>query len=334
MRVREVDPRDDGQRAAWCAVLDASLEHERPGEPHWSSAEQRASALRHRPAPGAHRGALPHEDVLLHLGDAGRLLSPHLADTHLADLEPHVHPGAHRRALAKALLAQARRRAAEDGRTHLGVEVDDVTPDVPGVGFARRRGFACQLRGTRRDPALPVDPARLDALEAQARPHAPGYELCAGQDRTPDELLADRAIIEARLSTDAPAGDLPYEQEAWDGAHIRDREALSAGQSRIALSAGALRDPLVAQGEVGVPLAVPERADQWGTLVLAEHRGHRLGMLAKVAALRALQAVSPSTRLVSTWNADSDRPMTAVDESVGFVPAGTGSSWMQRLAAP
>ena len=78
---------------------------------------------------------------------------------------------------------------------------------------------------------------------------------------------------------------------------------------------------------------MPERAYQWGTLVLAEHRGHRLGMLVKLAALRALQAASPSTRSVSTWNAEGNTPMIAVNEALGFVPVGTLSSWTQRLAA-
>ena len=45
MAVEAVDARDEEAFAAWFAVLDASAEHERPGEPHWSLQEQRELAL-------------------------------------------------------------------------------------------------------------------------------------------------------------------------------------------------------------------------------------------------------------------------------------------------
>ena len=44
------------------------------------------------------------------------------------------------------------------------------------------------------------------------------------------------------------------------------------------LSAGRVKDGrLVGFTDLQVPLAQPERAHQGGTLVLREHRGHRLG---------------------------------------------------------
>ena len=45
MAVEGVDARDEAAFAAWFAVLDASVGHERPGEPHWSLQEQREIAL-------------------------------------------------------------------------------------------------------------------------------------------------------------------------------------------------------------------------------------------------------------------------------------------------
>ena len=65
--------------------------------------------------------------------------------------------------------------------------------------------------------------------------------------------------------------------------------------------------------------------------MLREHRGHRLGSLVKAAVLRQVLADFPSVRTVTTYNADSNVPMVAVNEALGFVPAGALSSWSVRL---
>ena len=80
-----------------------------------------------------------------------------------------------------------------------------------------------------------------------------------------------------------------------------------------------------------MPLAQPERAHQGGTLVLREHRGHRLGALMKAAVLRELAAGFPAVRRISTYNSDSNTPMVAVNEALGFRPAGQLSTWSLRL---
>ena len=105
-------------------------------------------------------------------------------------------------------------------------------------------------------------------------------------------------------------------------------------RGRTVLSAGAVKDGrLVAFTDLQVPLAQPERASQAGTLVLREHRGHRLGALVKAAVLRELAATLPEVRRISTYNFDSNRPMVAVNDALGFRPAGHLSSWSTRLPA-
>jgi GNAT superfamily N-acetyltransferase len=101
----------------------------------------------------------------------------------------------------------------------------------------------------------------------------------------------------------------------------------------IRLAADAGRTELVAFTDLQIPLAQPERAHQAGTLVLAEHRGHRLGALVKTAVLRELAATMPEVRRISTVNSDSNRPMVAVNEALGFRPAGQLSTWSLRLGS-
>ena len=59
---------------------------------------------------------------------------------------------------------------------------------------------------------------------------------------------------------------------------------------------------------------------QWQTIVLPEHRGHRLGMLVKVANLDHLRAHEPAVTVIHTGNADSNAPMLRVNVAMGFVP--------------
>jgi RimJ/RimL family protein N-acetyltransferase len=188
------------------------------------------------------------------------------------------------------------------------------------------------LLETRRDLVLPPDEHRLSALEAEARRASAGYELVTWRDRTPDELLDDRALLERRMSTDAPHGDLPVEEEQWDGARVREYEGSHVARGRTVLSAGAVRDGrLVAFSDLQVPLADPRQAQQGGTLVLREHRGRRLGSLVKAAVLREL-ATMPEVRRIRTFNSDGNAPMVAVNEALGFRPAGQLSTWSRQLS--
>ena len=333
MAVEAVDARDEEAFAAWFAVLDASAGHERPGEPHWSLQEQRELALSGLPGD-------PDAAVEQHLlldrdaGGAARLTLHRRDNLAVADVLVLVHPERRRRGTGSRLLEAARHRARAAGRTALSAEVDEPGEGAPGRAFLEHHGFACGLVEVRRDLALPPDPERLAHLEAEARSRGAGYEVRTWRDRTPDELVEDRALVERRMSTDAPVGDQPYEEEAWDASRVRANEDKARRQGRTWFAAGALRDGrLVAHTEVGVPLAAPERAYQWGTLVLREHRGHRLGLLVKLAALRALVDGSPATRSVSTWNAATNAPMAAVNEALGFVVNGRLSSWHRALDA-
>jgi RimJ/RimL family protein N-acetyltransferase len=51
----------------------------------------------------------------------------------------------------------------------------------------------------------------------------------------------------------------------------------------------------------------------------------------KVAVLRDLAAGFPGVRRISTYNSDGNRPMVAVNEALGFRPAGRLSAWSTRV---
>ncbi|MGY1701794.1 GNAT family N-acetyltransferase [Geodermatophilus sp. SYSU D00766] len=323
---------DDGRFTAWCAVWAESQRAARPGEAPRPASDHLALARRLTTPGGSrvgtHRAAVVDGAVV----GALRVLLPVRDNTSVAFLDLAVHPAARRRGVGTALLAEGVRLAAAAGRSSLVAEVDEPGPGTPGRAFALASGWACDLQETRRDLLLPVDEERLSALEAEAAAAGAGYEVVTWRDRTPEDLLADRALLSRRMSTDAPSGDVPVDEEDWDAARVREQEDVDLARGRTVLSAGAVRDGrLVAFTELLVPLAHPERANQGGTLVLREHRGHRLGARVKTAVLRELAATLPAVRRISTYNSDTNRPMVAVNEALGFRRAGGLSTWSTRI---
>jgi GNAT superfamily N-acetyltransferase len=328
----ELGPEDD-RFADWCEVWAASGGADRPDEPPRPASDHialgRQLVAEGGSRDGTHRAAVADGAVV----GALRLILPALDNLTVAIVDVAVHPEHRRQGIGSTLLTEGSRLAQAHGRTELISEVDEPGPDAAGRAFALRNGWTCDLLETRRDLLLPPDEDRLSALEAEARSASAGYEVLTWRDHTPEALLADRAVLERRMTTDAPHGDLPVEEEHWDGERIREYEAVHVARGRTVLSAGAVRDGrLVGFTDLQVPLAQPERAFQGGTLVLREHRGHRLGALMKAAVLRELAATLPSVRRVSTYTSDSNTPMVAVNEALGFRPAGQLSTWSLRLA--
>jgi GNAT superfamily N-acetyltransferase len=163
---------------------------------------------------------------------------------------------------------------------------------------------------------------------------AKGYSLMQWIDRVPDRDVEDLAALMVRMSIDAPHGDLVEEPEVWDIARYRAKEdsAVARGRKRVGTAA---RDEatgrLVGFTDIGVSTVRSELGYQWDTIVSREHRGHRLGLLVKLANLRLLREVSPKTRYLNTWNADDNAPMVAVNDALGYRPVEVTQEWQLEL---
>ena len=342
MRIEQVDPRDAQAFDAWFAVLDASLRSVRPGEVDHTRQQELATALDGSDAEDGTPPAVERQDLLLARDDGGAPVGAARLEQPLTDNEGvvffvlHVHPDARRRGVGTALLDEVARRAQDAGRPVLMTELDEPPHEQgrsAGRAFAERAGFRQALLEVRRDLALPVDPALLDAVEAEAAPRAVGYALRTWRARCPDDLVDTRADLARHMSNDVPLGDLTWQEEAWDADRVRRREQLVAEQGRTVLGAGAVHEAtgeMVAFTEVAVAEALPERVHQWETFVLDAHRGHRLGTLVKTAVLRRLADELPQARTMITANADTNAPMIAVNEALGFRPNGWLTAWERK----
>ena len=256
-----------------------------------------------------------------------------------AELSVHTAPGHTREGHAAAMLAHVERVARERGRSVLVGMVGwphDLGPDgtgSPGRELARSAGYDLALGDVKRVLRLPVADGVLEELAAEAASHHSGYELRSWVGPVPGELLAGWARLDALVETEAPTGELEIEPLTEDPALVREEEAMVAAQGRTTYHSVALdaAGTVVAYTVVVTTVHEPGRAYQWGTMVDRAARGHRLGTAVKVANLRLLQERAPDIALLSTYNAESNAHMIAVNDRLGFVPVARMGEFQRRL---
>lgn len=210
----------------------------------------------------------------------------------------------------------------------------DLPMSDPGVRFLLARGYALEQTARVSFLGLPVDDVALERLLARAtRAAGDDYSLVCWTGSTPGDRIEDLIVLRTRMSTDAPSAGLAVDEELWDAARIKQYDESTEGSGRIRLTVAAehrATGRLVAFTELSVPEDRTRAVQQLDTLVLAEHRGHQLGMLTKVANLRALNAIVPAPQLIYTCNAEENRHMLDVNEAVGFRGVGHTGGWRKR----
>lgn len=268
-----------------------------------------------------------------------------------AFFEVQVASGFRRRGVGTALLGVIEGVAADDGlrvlqswSAHRPAVGDDVLVpptgfgaidrDAPAARFARAHGYRLEQVDRMSRIDLPVPPALLATKRADAESHAAGYEVVQWVGRCPDRWLADMAHLHQRMSTDAPSAAIEFAEEQWDESRVRNLDDMNEAGGRVNLTSAAVHVSsrrLVGYTDIALPEHAGRPATQEDTLVLTEHRGHRLGMLLKIANLEQLMRVSPQTPRVTTFNAEENRPMLDVNEAVGFAPMGYEAAWKKTV---
>jgi GNAT superfamily N-acetyltransferase len=326
---------DDAGVAAWYGVLSASFLDQDPTYPFPRLPEMVAQARDRADALGAECWLLRVDDQP---AGAYRFLLPLLDNLDYVEMHLGVAPGWQHQGHGRALLDHALARAAELGRHQVVGETDEPPDGKPsrGMGFATAAGFVRSLGEVRRVLDLQsLDHDRLDRLRAEAAAAAVGYQVLGWSGSCPDDLVDGYAALIARLSTDAPSGGLDLEPEVWDAQRVRGREALLTAQGRYTYASVARRlhdGALVAFTDLLTKVHDPDNVFQDGTLVVREERGHRLGLLVKLANLDRLRAAAPDALRMHTSNADTNVWMAAVNDAMGFRVAGQEAAW--RLDLP
>ena len=256
-----------------------------------------------------------------------RLHLPSRENLDQAGLDLVVHPAERQRGAGLALLRHAAGRATARGRA---VFNGGTRNGSAGEAFARSVGAKPGLVEVQRVLDLgQLEKGKLARLRRPTELAAAGYVLESWVGPIPEEFLEDVAALYDAMG-DAPR-DPEIAHEEWDAQRVRESINLRQHYGLRDYTLVARHDDtgeLAALSEMAVDPADPGWGFQMNTVVLRKHRGHRLGLLVKLAMMELLATTEPQLERISTWNAETNEHMIAVNEAIGYTVWGqpvTGS---------
>lgn len=336
MKIREIDVHDDDQFRQFYSIMKHAETFERPEAAFWSEREC-AVMFRHE-EPGekwTSYAAFGDADDTTMIGMGTLFLTLH-DNVDKAFLGVHVVPLMRGRGIGSALLSFLEDKAHQAGRTamltdsHLPFAARDSHPYRQ---FAEKRGYDLANIEVRRRLSLPVPDEQLQAWADEAAAHHADYRIETFVDHLPDELLESYCALSNQLAIDAPTGDIDFEAESMTPEIFRIRTQKLKEQGRTMYETLGLDGDgqPVAQSTLSVPADDPTTVFQWGTIVRADDRGHRLGLATKVANLRAVQAAHPERERILTTNSEDNDNMVAINVLMGFEPIELLAEFQRKL---
>lgn len=332
--IRHIDLQDEVLTRRFWEVGKAADEVGRPWSPYWSWPAARAAFTTE---------SIARRRVLLAAFDGDDMVGvsemslPMLDNPHLAYVEIFVHPGYERQGVGTALTEASASAAGRHGRSILSIEVP--TPmngeESAGLRLARRLGFSTGVVNDMKVVDLPATAhlwqSLLDDTDAAAR----GYRLRGWTDVCPEDLVPGYCRLLESFNTEAPTGELALDEERWDEARVREKEARfrSSGRHEFGTAALGPDGSVVGVTEVMVSDHAPDRGFQGATLVVRGHRGHRLGLRMKARNHQAVLRAFPGCATLLTGNADVNAHMNAVNDRLGYRPVERVVE-MQRAVTP
>ena len=251
-----------------------------------------------------------------------RLTTPTRENLDQASLVLTVHPAERRRGLGLGLLRHAAGRAAAHGRTVLN---GATRHGSPGEAFARAVGAKPGLVEVQRVLDLgTLEKGKLSRLRGPAERAAGGYSLMSWAGPVAEEFTDQMAMLYNAMG-DAPR-DPEIAHEEWDAQRIRELvNNLRPHYGLRDYTVAARHDDtgeLAALTEMAVDPADPGWGFQMNTVVTRKHRGHRLGLLVKIAMMEWLATTEPQLERITTWNAEANEHMIAINEAMGYAVFG------------
>ena len=304
MEIQELDVTDPQARRAWYDAMEAAI---RPDRPHalleaFDAFEVSATE------PSSYYDRTRWQAV-----SGGRVVGVAEVELPLSEnldvgwCEVNVLAQHRRQGVGRALWEAVVERARKSGRTRLGGEVS-----LDPVGSGAALAFAASLGAVEKH----LEHHLIADLPMPSTPIDPSYDVVTWRGRGPDEHRAAYLAMRNQMNADVPTGELDLEATVLDEARLDSSEERLARSYNVRVAAARRRS----DGTFGgySLLFVPHGADyawQDDTLVMPEHRGHRLGSALKTANYAALP---DAIDLVHTWTAPSNTAMHHTNTALGF----------------
>ncbi len=331
MHVRPVSV--DGDLRPWHAVFERGWLHERPWEfmsplRHYEVVLRNPLSSEHNEGFAAYDG-----DELVGCGTLCILLD---SNTDKVEFDIAVPAEHRRRGVGRALVEYAVDRARGAGATFALTTSSYPFAERATHGyrrFAEAVGFSIDLEEVHRTLALPVEPALLHRLAAEAAPCHQDYAITTWVDGVPEKYVDSYLHCSNQLPLDAPMGEVEWTEGGLDRKSYAEEQAFlrETGRRRYTTVALSPTDEVVAFTDLVLREEGSTKVGQWGTLVRRDHRGHKLGTAVKVANLAAMQQAHPDHTQVETTNAEVNAAMIGINEELGFRAVAVHPCFYTRL---
>jgi GNAT superfamily N-acetyltransferase len=330
LTIRQVDPDDATAVAAYAAVSRTSELFENPHATPFTLEELREQ-FRNTDPSGDVRGWVGYDgDVPVALCVVELFMSD---NTDKCWLRVDVLPEHRRRGHGSQLYDHALQQVKDARRRQVLTSTDapsEADETHPYRRFLEKRGFRFSQREVHRVLDLPADEALLDRLWADSEKHWADYTLADFEGLPPEDMREAYCVLLNRIVVDAPSGEIDFEEGGITPESLVQREeALRAAQRTRYVTVALDGDGVpVAHNVLVVPGTDPRPMFNHDTMVLRDHRGHRLGYATKIQNLRRVAALHPDRAAVHTWNAESNSFMIAVNDAMGFRPVMHGFEYV------
>lgn len=248
--------------------------------------------------------------------------------SHLSELELHVHPTERRGGIGSRLLDAAVAAVRENGRRRVIAQAETGSP---GDRFLSARGFRVVLTLVfARLPLAEADVASLTGIAEQLRP---GYRLVSWDGTVPDDLAGTFADSR-RAMDDMPMGDTDFGTVTWNVHRVRAVAETVRKRGDLLHTVAALDESdgsIAGFTELVVPGSGKGAGQHYGTGVLPEHRGRGLGRWMKAASILRARERYPDLDALVTDTAETNRHMRRINDALGYVPTHTAHEYQLDL---
>ena len=239
-----------------------------------------------------------------------------------------VHPEHRGQGVATALVETALRPfMASSGRSIVAIfgsipkDGDPDDPSFPANRVAARIGIGRKNVAVCRVLDLPIPGGVLEELSRSVAEKIGDYRILTIDGAIPDEHLAAYGALMRQLDLDDPDEDFEHDAPEYTPERIRIAEKRLRDSGKRSLISVAVAPDGTFVGNSVVEFHAGEGTSvgwQENTLVMPEHRGHRLGLALKIETHRRLAEEAPALRGIATWNSHVNPWMIAVNEQLGY----------------